>query len=407
MKVLMKEKKNGGQKTAKGTKAKTGKKKSKNNKEERNDKSKAPKAYQNMKSKAPKASKSSKATKAKGELQANLAEANSAKAQLQEAFNYDATADELCRSASDDHQRCLYEVLTPGSDFMCECRPTNGALVFGEVDANDDDYITLEEVLAYFDSQTCEFPFKYTVHGVTNTYNTCTTDDDTFGWSWCSIKTLADGTHAKGFFKYCEESSNVAAWEDAVARLDSDGDGKLAFGEAITNARRRRKLLPSPGFFGEEWNCNDCVVSEDCQNPVVKAIDGECRNYIKTKPLEDENLLRILGTAMSDVYCDQEKDNYQPNIGGPLNYFNCERKRGGMDEWIERDEINMQMVSSYTLFISSERCFSFLFLSVDAILFTILSVSKGKGCFTVGICPLRWFGPGCRKSSTYHCAINL
>jgi len=352
----MKKGKNGGTKTAKGTKAKTGKK----------NKSKAPKAYKNMKSKAPKASKSSKATKAKGELQANLAEAMTVQDQLREVFNYDPTAADLCRSASDDHQHCLYEVLTPGSDFMCECRPTNGALVFGEVDANNDDYITLEEILTYFDSQTCEFPFKYTFDGVTKTYNNCTTDDDTFGLSWCSIKTLADGTHAKGFFKYCEESSNVAAWEDAVARLDADGDGKLAFGEAITNARRRRKLLASPGAAGEEWNCNDCVVSEDCQNPVVKAIDGECRNYIKTEPLKDENLVRILGTAMADVYCDKEEgNNYQPNIGGSLNYLNCERKRGGMDEWIERDDSTMVMVSSNSCFFCN--MFFIFYSSVDNI----------------------------------------
>ena len=360
--VLMKETKNGGQKTAKnGTnKAKTGKKK----KKERNDESKAW-AYQNMNSKAPKAQK---ATKAKGELQANLAEAMTVQDQLREVFNYDPTAAELCRSASDDHQRCLYEVLTPGSDFMCECRPTNGALVFGEVDANDDDYITLEEILTYFDSQTCEFPFKYTIDGVTNTYNNCTTDDDTFGLSWCSIRTLADGTHANGFWKYCEESSNVAAWEDAVARLDSDGDGKLAFGEAITNARRRRrKLLASPGAY-EERKCNDCVVSEDCQNPVVKAIDGECRNYIKTKPLKDENLVRVLGTAMADVYCDKEEgDNYQPNIGGDWNYLSCERKRGGMDKWIERDDSTMVMVSS------ANSCFfcNMFFLIFIHLLFTI------------------------------------
>lgn len=295
--------------------------------------------------KAGKASKSSKKAKAEGDLQATLSDAIVAKDQLQKAFNYDETTAELCRNSSDDHQRCLYDILIPGSDFMCECRPTSAARVFGEVDANGDGFITLEDVLIYFDSEPCVFPFTYTFEGVTNTYNNCTSDFDNFGFNWCSIRTLADGTHAYGFWKYCDEASNVLSWEDALVRLDSDGDGKLSFDEGITNARKRRNLQTRPGVMGEKNNCNDCEVPDDCNNPVVKAIDGECRNYIKTKPLGDETLLRILGSAMSDVYC------ANPNIPGPRNYYNCESERDGMEKWISRDETSI-VVSLFSFILS-------------------------------------------------------
>ena len=272
-----------------------------------------------------------------------ISEAKNARDQLQQAFNFDPVAAEICRSSSDDHQHCLFEVFTPGSDFLCECRPTNGARVFGKVDTNDDDHITWGEILTFVDQENCVFPFTYTVNGVAKTYNSCTSDADTFGFEWCAIKTNADGFMATGFWKYCDESSNKFAWEDALARLDSDNDGRLSFSEAITNARRRRNLLPAPN----NQMCNDCDVPAECLNPIIKAIDGECRNFIKTKPLDDENLLRMLATTMADVYCDKE-DPYQPDIGGDLNYLNCERKRDGMEQWLTRDEQNMQMVRTNT-----------------------------------------------------------
>jgi len=290
-------------------------------------------------SKAPKTPKQTKATKANGELKEDLAKAIIMKERIQAAFKYDATSARLCMNASDNHQHCVYEILIPGTDFACECRPTNGAQVFGEVDANDDDFITLAEILSYFDSQDCDFPFKYTVEGVTKSYDSCTTVDDDFGFSWCSIRNLSDGSYATGFFKYCDESSNVLVWNDALDRLDSDGDGKLSFDEAIHNARRRRKLLSSPGAFGAEWNCNDCVVPDDCTNPVIKAIDGECRNYIKTRKLDDQNLLRLLASTMADVYCPKDDE----TIGGYWSHTSCERKREGMENWLTRDDANMKM----------------------------------------------------------------
>lgn len=312
--------------------------------------------------KAPKSSKT-KTPKANGALKEDLAKAIALKEEVQSAFKYDATAAVLCRGASDNHQTCVYEILVPGTDFACECRPTNGAHIFAEVDANDDDFITLAEILSYFDGQTCEFPFTYTFEGVTTTYNSCTTVDDIFGFSWCSLRTLADGSHAIGFWKYCDESSNLFAWNDALDRLDSDGDGKLSFDEAIHNARRRRRLLNPPGFVGEEWNCNDCIVPDDCLNPVIKAIDGECRNYIKTKPFDTEkqqnqDLLRMLATAMADVYCPK----YDDSEGGLWSHVTCERKRPGMDQYLTRDDANMVMVSLTFLSRNCSLCLVLLVL---------------------------------------------
>ena len=288
----------------------------------------------------PKATKTSEAegTKEqqnKGKLQDVLAEAIAVKEQLQDAFNYDSVVATLCVKSTDDHQHCIYDIHTPGSDYACECRPTTGASIFREVDTDDNGYVTLEEILTYFDSQQCVYPFKYTIAGVTNTYDACTSDDDAFGFEWCSIRTLADGQHALGFWKYCLESSNIAAWEDALNRLDSDEDGKLSFNEAMKNARRRRNLLAPPGTFGSENNCNDCEVPEDCKNPIVKAIDGECRNFFKTVKFddEDEDLLRMLASAMSDVYCTDGSNSKQSYIDCPAT------KRVGMGDWLDRTHL--------------------------------------------------------------------
>ena len=73
-----------------------------------------------------------------------------------------------------------------GSSFDCECRPTSAAAIFREIDTNNDDMITLEEVFAYFDTQDCVFPFKYALpDGTVKEYTSCTTDDDEFGFDWC------------------------------------------------------------------------------------------------------------------------------------------------------------------------------------------------------------------------------
>ena len=277
----------------------------------------------------------------KGELQKRLQKAEAERKELQLALGFDASDAQQCLDASDDHQQCRYDILTPGSNFMCECRPTNGANVFREVDVNEDDIITLQEVLDYFDSESCVFPFKYEIDGVVNTYNECTTDDDAFGFSWCSVETLADGTHAKGFWKYCEESSTEIAYQDALDRLDENNDGLLSFDEFVNNARRRRRKL----WAGSEGGCRDCEdIPEDCQNIVIKAMDGECRNYVKTVPLDDENLLRMLAATMVDAYCTEPSDN-----GDVHDYEKCPHERGGMDEWITRT--HLEPVSFFSIFV--------------------------------------------------------
>ena len=286
-------------------------------------------------SKAIKSKKTSKAAKSpkewdyssEGSLVETFKEANIVRNNLQMAFNFDTETAEECARATDNHQHCIYEVFTLGADFECECRPTSGANVFGEVDANGDDFITLEEILTYFESQSCVFPFTYAFEGVSNTYNECTSVDADF--EWCSIKTLNDGSHAKGFYKYCETTSTVESWEAALARLDTDNDGKLSFDEAITNAQRRRRSLLGQG---SEAKCNDCVTHDECRNPVIKAIDGECRNYIKTEPLNDNELLRILADTMSDSYCTT------PERDG-LHYIGCPLRRQGMEEWLVRTRL--------------------------------------------------------------------
>merc|ERR1711935_13145 len=86
-------------------------------------------------------------------------------------------------------------------------------------------------------------------------------------------------------------------------------------------------------------NCNDCT-EEDAlacvSNPVVIAIDGECRNYIKAVPFdhtdeEDEHLLYMLGIAMSDVYCTEETEG---------NYLYCPGRRDGTEDWMTQTHVS-------------------------------------------------------------------
>jgi len=143
---------------------------------------------------------------------------------------------------------------------------------------------------------------------------------------------------------------NKAEWDDALARLDKNEDGELSFDEAITNAkeRRRRRLarrLAGPDAL-DRFICNDSLdpeayldpdhfmeLNDDCQNVVVKSIDSECRNFIKTEKLEDETLLHMLAYAMEDSYCAQA-------IVDELEYgrYSCPYMRVGMDDWIERGD---------------------------------------------------------------------
>ena len=76
----------------------------------------------------------------------------------------------------------------------------------------------------------------------------------------------------------------------------------------------------------------------------INAMDGECRNYVKTKPLDDENLLRMLAATMVDAYCTEPSDN-----GDVHDYESCPHERGGMDEWITRT--HLEPVSFFSIFV--------------------------------------------------------
>ena len=284
--------------------------------------------------KSSKANKSSKGSKSQGSLLADIDEASAARDAIRTLYHYDEGVADMCELASDQHQHCVYQVFKAGeTGFECECKPTDGAQIFGEVDSNDDLYITWEELKAYFDSQACEFPFKYRKDdGSVGEYSSCTTVDDDFGKEWCSINVLSDGFHATGFFKYCDDADNLVVWNDALARLDEDGDGKLAFDEAITSARENRRRGRQLILAGVEENCDDCNRPEYCSNPAIMALDNHCRNFIKTVPLEDEEILQILATTMVDIYCD---DVDKPELG----YNACPMDRGRMNEWLERGPI--------------------------------------------------------------------
>ena len=65
---------------------------------------------------------------------------------------------------------------------------------------------------------------------------------------------------------------------------------------------------------------------EECNNVVVQAIDGECRNYIMTEPLDDDELLHMLAYTMEDAYCGEDE------------YANtsCISQRTGMERYLTR-----------------------------------------------------------------------
>jgi len=281
--------------------------------------------------------------KGQGELKKTLQKAINMKDELQNLFNFNEDSKSQCEQASDDHQKCVYSLFGT-SVFECECRPTSGASAFKEVNTNNDDDITLEEMTDYFEGQDCVFPFKYMVDGILNTYNSCTTDDDVFGQKWCSTKTLRDGVHAKGFFRYCEREGAQVAWEDAIDKLDINNDGKLSFNEVVANAnrRRQRRLVPST-----RARCNDCRedMPEECNNAVVQAIDGECRNFIMTEPLDDDELLHMLAYTMEDAYCGEDED---ANTS-------CPSQRTGMDRYLTRTFLN-PLPSSYTSWFTFLLC---------------------------------------------------
>jgi hypothetical protein len=289
---------------------------------------------QKKSAKSSKSDKSSKGTKSQGSLIADIDQASATRDVIRGLYKYDVADADMCRDASDPHQHCVYQVFkSGGSGFECECRPTDGAKIFGEVDSNDDLYITWEELIAYFDNQRCVFPFKYRKDdGTVGEYTSCTTVDDDFEKEWCSIDVLNDGFHATGFFKYCDESVNLVVWNDAIGRLDENNDGKLSFDEAITSARERRRRERQLILAGLEETCEDCKKPDYCSNPAIMAIDNHCRNFIKTKPLKDDEILRILATTMVDAYCDEEDELH-------WGYNNCPMNRERMSDWLSRTHL--------------------------------------------------------------------
>jgi hypothetical protein len=306
----------------------------KNSEKSQTKNSKRGKKSQTKSAKSGKSVKSSKGTKSQGSLIADIDQASATRNAIRALYNYDVDDADMCEQASDPHQHCVYQVFKAGgSGFECECRPTDGAKIFGEVDSNDDLYVTWEEVRAYFDDKPCVFPFKYVKDdGTVGEYTSCTTVDDAFGKEWCSIDVLNDGFHATGFFKYCDESVNLDVWNDAIDRLDEDNDGKLSFVEAITSARERRRRERQLILAGSEDHCEDCERPDYCSNPAIMAIDNHCRNFIKTKPLEDDQTLRILATTMVDAYCDEEDEvNWA--------YDSCPMNRERMSHWLIRTHL--------------------------------------------------------------------
>ena len=328
--------------------------------------------------------KSSKGTKSQGSLIADIDQASATRDAIRVLYKYDVDDADMCEQASDQHQHCVYHVFKAGGyGFECECRPTDGAKIFGEVDSNDDLFITWEEIIAYFDSKPCVFPFKYTKDdGSVGEYTSCTTVDDS--QEWCSIDVLNDGFHATGFFKYCVESVNLAVWNDAIFRLDEDNDGKLSFHEAITSARERRRRERQLILAGSESTCEDCVKPDYCSNPAIMAIDNHCRNFIKTKPLGDDETLQILATAMLDVYCDEED-------AVNLAYNSCPMKRERMSDWLNRTHLEpVSLLDVISIFFVRYVSTSFRIFTYRAS--KLFAVSKRKG-FCIDICPCL-FGNG-------------
>ena len=72
-----------------------------------------------------------------------------AQVKLRSKMGWNAEAAGQYVNAPDGHQVCLYNIFNVGSNFECECRPMTGAKVFHEVDTNNYDIITSEEMLAF------------------------------------------------------------------------------------------------------------------------------------------------------------------------------------------------------------------------------------------------------------------
>jgi len=255
-------------------------------------------------------------------LNQNLQKTVAIREGLRAMYKYDVDAKNNCIGDTTTHRNCIYDMFKMGGDFECECRPVDSAEIFEAFDVNNDDYITLKEVQNYFDSDPCEPTFTY--EGTE--YTGCTTAGDVNGRAWCSIRVLNDNTHAVGFYKYCNSEDNVLAWEEALIEFDINSDGLLSFEETITHTQERRRRLQKD-LNQSGGNCNDCEPPLYCGNPIVAAIDGECRNYIKTIPFDetddDEKLLQMLGAAMNDSYDDGSYS-----------------EREGMDGWITRTKLS-------------------------------------------------------------------
>ena len=306
------------------------------------------------------------------QLKQDIAAATSKRAKDRQANGWDDENKINCDNGTDTYQSCNYSIYQLGTGFECKCKLTRTgktcpvnvkrraislqthtcqqkAQVFDDVDANNDRYITWSELQAYIDQQTCVFPFKMLQNdGSIKEYTACTLDDEDSGHAWCSTRQNTNGFHNKGYYKYCTDEGNQQAWFDALAQFDDDGDGKLAFNEASRHAResrrRRERMLNTNDNFGA-FICNDCITPDYCKNLAMATLDNHCRNVIKTVPLNDDDLLRLLALTMADIYC------YEPD-SLPESVESCPYElRHGVSDWLKRGPVTL--VSSHSALMTS------------------------------------------------------
>merc|ERR1719443_371988 len=84
--------------------------------------------------------------------------------------------------------------------------------------------------------------------------------------------------------------------------------------------------------------CDDCVIPDYCKNHAIATFRNQCRNVIKTVPLDDDQLLKILALTANDIYC-YETENPDPSIASVAS---CPyERRSGVKEWLSRGPVTL------------------------------------------------------------------